>query len=97
MDDARQVVERVFREECGRITASLIRISNSFDRAEEALQEAFVSALAAWPASGVPANPGAWIMTTAHRKLIDAVRRDQTRRQKQGALERRIRQVESEL
>lgn len=87
MNDARQVVESVFREENGRIIASLIRISGSFDRAEEAMQEALVSALGAWPASGIPANPAAWIMTAAHRKLIDAVRRDRTRREKQDAIE----------
>ena len=50
------------------------------------MQEAFVSALASWPIKGTPSNPGAWIMTTAHRKLIDAVRREQTWRDKQGSL-----------
>src|SRR6266849_1533943 len=80
MADIRSVAESVFRQESGRIIASLIRISGSFDRAEEALQESFASALASWPIKGVPANPPGWIMTTAHRKLIDAVRREQTRR-----------------
>ncbi len=64
----------------------MIRISGSFDRAEEALQEALASALASWPERGVPDNPGAWIMTAAHRKLIDAIRREITRREKQTAL-----------
>ena len=50
------------------------------------MQEAFASALASWPAKGVPENPGAWIMATAHRKLIDAVRKEHTRREKQEAL-----------
>ncbi len=50
------------------------------------MQESFASALATWPAKGIPANPAAWIMTTAHRKLIDDVRRDHTRRDKQEAL-----------
>ena len=86
MADVRSQVEAVFREESGRIVASLIRISGSFDRAEEAMQEAFASALAFWPEHGVPANPGAWIRTTAHRKLIDAVRRERTRREKQDSL-----------
>jgi RNA polymerase sigma-70 factor (ECF subfamily) len=86
MIDARPPAESVFREQSGRITATLIRISGSFDLAEEALQEAFAAALARWPATGVPDNPAAWITTAAHRKLIDALRRDQTRREKQDPL-----------
>src|SRR5579863_8161379 len=86
MADIRSVAESVFRQESGRIVASLIRISGSFDRAEEAMQEAFASALASWPVKGLPDNPAAWIMTAAHRKLIDDVRREQTRREKQDSL-----------
>jgi RNA polymerase sigma-70 factor (ECF subfamily) len=86
MDQASLAAESVFRQESGRILASLIRISGSFDRAEEAMQEAFASALASWPEQGLPANPGAWIMTTAHRKLIDSVRRQRTVDSKRDAL-----------
>src|SRR5689334_18993637 len=86
MIDVRSVTEDVFRQESGRIVASLIRISGSFGRAEEAMQEAFASALSSWPAKGIPENPGAWIMTTAHRKLIDAVRKERSRREKQDSL-----------
>jgi len=86
MIDVRSVTKDVFRQESGRIVASLIRISGSFDRAEEAMQEAFASALSSWPAKGIPENPGAWIMTTAHRKLIDAVRKERSRREKQDSL-----------
>src|SRR5258708_10680218 len=86
MLDARTAVESVFREEGGRIIATLIRISGSFDRAEEALQEALASALSAWQAKGIPQNPGAWITATAHRKLIDQRRRERTKREKQDAL-----------
>ena len=86
MADIRAAAESVFREESGRILASLIRISGSFDRAEEALQESFAAALVSWPVKGVPSNPGAWIMTAAHRKLIDGIRREQTRREKQDSL-----------
>jgi RNA polymerase sigma-70 factor (ECF subfamily) len=86
MDDIRSAVESVFRQESGRIVASLIRISGSFDRAEEALQESFASALASWPAKGIPDNPAAWIMTAAHRRLIDAVRKEKTRLEKQDSL-----------
>jgi RNA polymerase sigma-70 factor (ECF subfamily) len=67
-------IERVFRSEYGRIIASLIRLSGSFDLAEDAMQEAFLAALNAWQA-GLPENPGAWIQTTARRKLIDRLRR----------------------
>ncbi len=90
MADVRSLAEAVFREESGRIIASLIRISGSFDRAEEAMQEAFAAALVSWRESGVPANPGAWVTTAAHRKLIDAGRRDRTRREKQDALRYQI-------
>jgi RNA polymerase sigma-70 factor, ECF subfamily len=79
--------EAVFRREYGRIIAGLIRLSGSFDRAEEAMQEAFAAALTAWAASGLPENPAAWITAVACRKLIDARRRERTRRAKAGALE----------
>jgi RNA polymerase sigma-70 factor, ECF subfamily len=80
-------VEAVFRREHGRIIAGLIRISGSFDRAEEAMQEAFAAALAHWPLRGIPENPAAWIAAASCRKLIDGARRERTRRAKQGELE----------
>jgi RNA polymerase sigma-70 factor, ECF subfamily len=86
--DIRTTAEAVFRREHGRIIASLIRLSGSFDRAEEAMQESFAAALASWPAHGLPANPAAWITAAAYRKLIDARRRDRVRREKHAALER---------
>jgi RNA polymerase sigma-70 factor (ECF subfamily) len=84
--DVKATAEAVFREEYGRIIATLIRISGSFDRAEEAMQEAFASALTAWSETGIPRNPAAWITSTAHRKLIDVSRRERTRRDKAEAL-----------
>jgi len=57
--DAKTAAETVFRQESGRILATLIRISGSFDRAEEAMQEAFTSALTSWPERGIPQNPAA--------------------------------------
>src|SRR5215470_1094896 len=84
--DAKSVAESVFRQESGRIIATLIRISGSFDRAEEAMQEAFASALASWPETGIPQNPAAWITAVAHRKLIDQSRRQKTRLEKQDSL-----------
>ena len=83
----RSTLEQVFREEYGRIIATLIRISGSFDLAEEALQEAFIAAVSQWEHEGRPHNPGAWLTTVAHRKLLDAVRRDRTRTDKQAELE----------
>src|SRR5207247_5823561 len=87
MQDAGAYVEAVFRREHGRIIASLIRLCGSFDRAEEAMQEAFATALRNWGDNGIPENPAAWITTTAYRKLIDARRRERTRREKQNLLE----------
>ena len=76
--EPKHIAERVFREEGGRIVASLIRISGSFDLAEEAMQDAFAAALVNWPGRGVPDNPAAWITAVAHRKLIDYARRRST-------------------
>ena len=81
-EQVRESAEAVFRREYGRIVATLIRVSGSFDAAEEALQDAFASALATWPERGIPDNPGAWITAAAHRKLIDFARRERTRREK---------------
>ncbi len=80
-------IEAVFRAESGRIIASLIRICGSFDLAEEAMQEAFAVAAAEWPEKGVPANPGAWITAVAYRRIIDGVRRERTRSQKEPELQ----------
>ncbi len=72
---AHDVVDRVFREEQGRAVATLIRVLGDFDLAEEAVQDAFISALETWPERGVPDNPGAWITTTARNRAIDRIRR----------------------
>jgi RNA polymerase sigma-70 factor, ECF subfamily len=68
-------VDRVFREESGRVVAGLIRATGDFDLAEESVQDAFLSALDHWPREGIPPNPGAWVATTARRKAIDRLRR----------------------
>ena len=96
MDDFRAAVESVFRQEAGQIIARLIRISGSFDLAEDALQEAFASALVHWQDAGIPRNPAAWITTAAHRKLIDVARRERTRQEKQGSLWYEITSTKSE-
>ena len=85
--DTNATLEHVFREEYGRIIATLIRISGSFDLAEEALHEAFASAAANWGTHGPPRNPGAWLTTVAHRKLLDVIRREKTKAEKQPELE----------
>ena len=69
------VVERAFREESGRVLATLIRLLGDFDLAEEATAEAFSAAVEHWPTSGVPANPRAWLVSTGRYKAIDAIRR----------------------
>jgi len=86
MPEPGPTIEQVFREESGKIMASLIRLSGSFDWAEEALQDAFISALSSWPERGMPANPTAWIMTAARNRLVDFARRDRTRANKESAL-----------
>ena len=72
------MLEEVFRDEWGRVLASLVGFLRDFDRAEEAAQEAFAIAAERWPTSGVPANPGAWLTTTARNRAIDRIRRDRT-------------------
>ena len=80
-------VERAFREESGRVLATLIRhLGGDFQLAEDALQDAFAVALATWPRDGEPANPGAWITTTARRKAIDRLRRERAFRDRLPAL-----------
>ena len=68
--------EKLHREESGRVLATLIRLLGDFDLAEEMLQEAYAVALQKWPAEGTPANPRAWLISTARHKAIDRLRRD---------------------
>ena len=72
------MLEDVFRDEWGRVLASLVGFLRDFDEAEEAAQEAFAIAAQRWPVSGVPANPGAWLVTTARNRAIDRIRRERT-------------------
>jgi RNA polymerase sigma-70 factor (ECF subfamily) len=69
--------EKLHREESGRILATLIGLLGDFDLAEEMLQEAYAVALQRWPSDGTPANPRAWLISTARHKAIDRLRRDQ--------------------
>ncbi len=85
MDDLRSAADAIFRRESGKIIAGLIRVSGSFDLAEEAMQDAFAAALVNWE-NGIPDNPAAWITAVARRKLIDYIRRERTRLDKQDQL-----------
>ncbi len=71
----RAMVEAVYQAESRRVFATLIRLLGDFDRAEDALQDAFAAALAQWSRDGVPANPRAWLVSTGRFKAIDAMRR----------------------
>jgi RNA polymerase sigma-70 factor (ECF subfamily) len=72
-------VETVFREHYGRAVAVLVRLLGDIDAAEEAVQDAFVTALARWPSDGVPPSPAGWILTTARNRAIDRLRREGSR------------------
>jgi RNA polymerase sigma-70 factor, ECF subfamily len=71
-------LDGIFREEWGRVLAALIGFLGDFDLAEEAAQEAFAIAAERWPRTGTPANPRAWLVTTARNRAIDRLRRDRT-------------------
>jgi RNA polymerase sigma-70 factor (ECF subfamily) len=72
-------IDRVFREESGKAVATLIRLFRDIDVAEEAVQEAFAVATERWPETGLPPNPGGWIVTTARNRAIDRLRRESSR------------------
>src|SRR3954454_9154526 len=72
---AREMVEAVYRTESRRVLATLIRVLGDFDLAEEALHDAFTSAVEQWPRDGVPANPRAWLVSAGRFRAIDVIRR----------------------
>lgn len=79
MDDrVAAAMTRAFRDERGAVLATLIRRVGDFQLAEDAVQDAFADAVAAWPRDGVPANPGAWITVAARRRAVDRLRRDRS-------------------
>lgn len=80
--ETRRAIEAIFRIERARLIAGLARMMRNVDLAEELAQDALVTALAEWPRTGVPANPGAWLMAVAKRRAIDAIRRDKMRARK---------------
>jgi len=81
------ILERTFRDEWGRVLATLIGFLGDFDLAEEAAQDAFAAAAERWPRDGVPTSPGTWLVTTARNRAIDRIRRDRTLAAKTRLLE----------
>ena len=83
-------IEATFRIERARLIAGLARVVRNIDLAEEMAQDALVIALSEWPRTGVPANPGAWLMTAAKRRALDAIRRDRMRERKHDEIARTL-------
>jgi RNA polymerase sigma factor (sigma-70 family) len=88
--ETHQAIEATFRIERARLIAGLARMVRDIDRAEELAQEALIVALSDWPKTGVPANPGAWLMAVAKRRAIDAIRHDQMRMRKHEEIARTL-------
>src|SRR5205823_4764817 len=74
-EQIRELLDSLYRVDSGRILATLIRLLGDFDLAEEAMHEAFATALSVWPRSGVPHNPRPWLISTARFRAIDTLRR----------------------
>ncbi|HLJ11601.1 MAG TPA: sigma factor, partial [Planctomycetaceae bacterium] len=74
-ENVRARIDAVYRSESRRVFATLIRLLGEFELAEEALHDAFASAMEQWPRDGVPANPRAWLVSTGRFKAIDVMRR----------------------
>lgn len=89
-------IETVFRIEQARLIAGLTRMVRDVGRAEELAQDALVTALAEWPTTGVPHNPGAWLMAAAKRRAIDGLRRDQMLARKHAEIGRDLADAQGE-
>ena len=85
------LVDRLFRRESGRAVAVLARILGDLDRAEEAVQDAFLTALERWPRHGLPDNPAAWIVTAARNRALDRIRTERRWAGRRVALEAELR------
>lgn len=86
--DTRRAIETVWRIESARLIGGLVRVVRDLDTAEDLAQEALIVALEQWPETGIPENPGAWLMTTAKRRAIDRLRRQRMLDKKHEELER---------
>jgi RNA polymerase sigma-70 factor, ECF subfamily len=80
-------LDTIFRDQWGRVLATLIGFLGDFDLAEEAAQDAFAAAAERWPRDGVPGNPGAWLITTARNRAVDRIRRERTLAEKTRQLD----------
>lgn len=87
-DETKAAIESVFRIERARLIGGLARMTRDVDLAEELAQDALVIALTEWPRTGMPANPGAWLMTAAKRRAIDTIRRRRMRERKHDQIAR---------
>jgi RNA polymerase sigma-70 factor, ECF subfamily len=85
------VLEEVFRDQWGRVLATLAGLLGDLERAEDAAQEAFALAAERWPREGEPANPTAWLITTARNRAVDRIRRERTLARKTEELQRELR------
>jgi RNA polymerase sigma-70 factor (ECF subfamily) len=90
VSEAAAAIEAVYRAEAPRVLATLIRLLGGFDRAEEALHDAWLAALDSWPQRGVPANPRAWLVSAGRFKAIDRIRREARFNAASEELERQI-------
>jgi RNA polymerase sigma factor (sigma-70 family) len=90
LSETQRAIQSVFRHESPRLIAGLLRIVRDLDRAEELAQDALVTALERWPETGVPENPGAWLMTAAKHRALDEVRRNKRVLQKHEEIGREL-------
>ena len=91
----RRSIDGVWRVESARLIAGLVRMVKDVGLAEDLAQDALVAALETWPGSGIPDNPGAWLMRTARRRAIDRIRRDRTAERKYGMLGYELEQAQA--
>ena len=90
------LLERVFREQWGRVLASLVGFLGDIELAEDAAQEAFATAAERWPRDGAPPNPTGWLITTARNRAVDRIRRERTLAIKTAQLKRELRDTREE-
>src|SRR5258708_31597906 len=97
IDPIQATLSTVFREEAGKLVGALLRLLGNFEVAEEIVQDALLVALERWPIEGIPAQPGAWLMTVARHRAIDQLRRDARYRDKLVLLEHVVQESDDRL
>tara|TARA_R100000027_G_scaffold13062_1_gene9329 strand:- start:3686 stop:4930 length:1245 start_codon:yes stop_codon:yes gene_type:complete len=88
-------IDEIYRQESGKVLATLIRVLGDIDLAEEAMQAAFVAAITAWESKGIPANPAAWLISTGRFKAIDSIRKRARQNELEPELQRRIDELQA--